>query len=267
MAVTIRQKAASTGDPSGTSTSQTATFAGSTLSGSLIAAFISHEGTAVTLGGSATGDSFTLGTKRTHTNTDLSGQWIYKLASAGGWTAFTASYATARPWRRIYVWEITTDNGGAWVLDTEALSAAGATGTSATSATFSTTGSGDIIALGGYKEYAGVTPSAQAIDGVGAGANVLVHDSGSSWAVAGAVTTGAATMTATGGAEYVLTAISFFAAPGGASGQPTFRRSGGVPLMGTGGLKGNGGGGAWGRSRSERIIVPRWLADQERQAA
>lgn len=62
-------------------------------------------------------------------------------------------------------------------------------------------------------------------------------------------------------------AAAFTGVGGGAAGQPTMRRWGGVPHMGTGGLKGGSGGGPWGRSRTDRVIVPRWLADQERQAA
>jgi len=46
---------------------------------------------------------------------------------------------------------------------------------------------------------------------------------------------------------------------GGATGQPTMRRWGGVPGVGSGSLKGNFGGGAWGRTR-DGLIVPRRLA-------
>jgi hypothetical protein len=53
---------------------------------------------------------------------------------------------------------------------------------------------------------------------------------------------------------------------GAPAGQPITKRSGGVPHMGTGGLKGGFGGGAWGRTR-DHVYMPRWLADHERQAA
>jgi len=57
--------------------------------------------------------------------------------------------------------------------------------------------------------------------------------------------------------------VSF--APAVAAGQPTTKRWGGIPHMGTQKLKGGVRGGPWGRTQSH-IIVPRWLAD-ERQAA
>jgi len=63
--------------------------------------------------------------------------------------------------------------------------------------------------------------------------------------------------------------VSIAPVGGGAAGHPTMRRWGGTPAVGGQGVNdaGTGGGKMWGRSRSGRIVIPRWLQDQERQAA
>ena len=64
------------------------------------------------------------------------------------------------------------------------------------------------------------------------------------------------------------TQASFKDTAGAATGQPTTKRHGGTQFMGVGlGRTGFAGGGYWGRSTAGRVVVPRWLSDQERQAA
>lgn len=80
------------------------------------------------------------------------------------------------------------------------------------------------------------------------------------------------TWTYTGDAPNVsAAAIASFKAAAAATGQPTMRRWGGTPFVGGQGIGqksgGSNSGREWGRSRSSHVIVPRWLADQERRSA
>jgi len=183
--------------------------------GNLIALWVKHEGTAVTITASDGTTSFTARTKTSHTNNDLHGQWFYLLSSvASGTVTYTATFSTARAFKRMIVFEF--DPTGSAAYDTEALSATNANGTSLTSGNLTTTAN-DSLVLGGYGDYSAANLTAMQINGVNA-ANIrgaddstgTTQDISAAWSRTPTATfTGAATATLASANDYVLNAIAF----------------------------------------------------------
>lgn len=181
--------------------------------GNLIVAWFKYEGapTTITLNDGTT--TFTARTLTSHANGDLNGQFHYLLSSvASGSVTYTGTFAAARAFKRIIIFEIDTTGSAAY--DTEAL----ASGTSVSPSSGNlTTAVANSVVLGGYGEYNNSTLSVRVINGVAnennrAGDNTTGATASIScvWEnVFSSTFTGAASATLAGSDPWVCNAIAF----------------------------------------------------------
>ncbi|MFO0691587.1 MAG: PQQ-dependent sugar dehydrogenase [Myxococcota bacterium] len=147
----------------GNGTSLAVTLTG-VRAGSLIVAFVKWEGAAGSTVTFRDGTStFTGDTLNSAANGDLHGRFFYLPAStASGTVTYTATWSSARPWRRMLVFEY-TQSGGTVLFDVSNR----ATGTSGTlnSGSITTTGSDEVV-FGAYGEYSSANTTSEQIAGV-----------------------------------------------------------------------------------------------------
>jgi hypothetical protein len=189
------------GDPSGTTLSVPLT---GVQAGSLLVAYVKWEGpagAALTLSDGTS--TFTADPVVSLANGDLHGGFYYLLSSsASGTVTYTATWNTARPYRRMMIYEYSY-SGGAVVFD--ASNRAAGTGT-LNSGNITTTGTEEIV-FGAYGEYHATPTSTERINGVAAD-QVVRASWASMWSKSfTAPFTGAATANA--GPEWIGSVIAF----------------------------------------------------------
>lgn len=183
--------------------------------GSLLVAYVKHEGTATTLSVARSdgSEAWTAGGKTTPAGGEPSGQFFYLLSCTGGAATYRFTCAVARPWRSFILFEYSYT--GTASLDADV----GGTGTStAVSSGNATTTGTDGVAFGGYGEFTGDNGSAHSINGVAADGVVELATTTFTAAWRKTYTsgyTGAATCTLAGSAAWVCRQIAFKAAAGG----------------------------------------------------
>jgi len=137
---------------------------GDATAGSLIAVFVKHESAPTTITVDDGTTTFTPGTYQSNSSNDSHGQWHYHLSANGGDKTYTATFAAARDFTSIFVFEFTF-TGAAAVLDAQST----ANGTSANVSSGSMAATGDSgVALGGYIEITINTTSSEQVNGVAA---------------------------------------------------------------------------------------------------
>jgi hypothetical protein len=196
-----------------------ATPAITVTAGSLLAAWVKHEGAVTTISVSDGTSTFTAATKTSHANGDTHGQWHYLLVSNGGSKTITATLGAGRDFRSIIVFEYTYS--GTASLDGEA----GTSGTSTgviSSGNLTTTAT-DGVAFGGYAEYSTEVVHAARVNAVAADALVLITG-GDNFSAAWRKTftsgfTGAVDITIDSSQAWIVRGIAFKAV--GGAGTPT----------------------------------------------
>lgn len=218
-----------TDDVGGTPGSTDSLTISAATAGSLLVAWVKHEGASTTISVTDGTSTFTPATKSSHGNGDLFGQFHYLLSANGGATTITTNLVASRPYLSLIVFEHTY-TGGACTFDVENGNAA--TGSSLSSGNITTTGTDELVFCG-YGEYSTQFPSTEQINGLAA-SNIRdvpnVNNYSSAWSRAfGATFTGQGTATLVGSADYILRLASFkiTAAAG-------LRRKGSLGLLGVG---------------------------------
>lgn len=186
--------------------------------GSLIAVYVTYEGTATTVTVSD-GSAYTARTHHTATaaGSDLHGQWHYILSSGSGDRTITATLAAARGFKAIMA--VVATYVGTASYDTEP-TGGGTSGnsTAINSGTMTTTGAVELV-LGGYGPYSANTVATPLINAVAADVGRASDDDTTSpftagqsviWArVVSGTFTGAATATLGGSDVWMCGGIAF----------------------------------------------------------
>src|SRR3990172_8935178 len=162
--------------------------------GNLIALWVKHEGAATTITASDGTDTFTGATKEDHANGDLSGRFLYLLASSAGNKTYTATFGASVPYSRIHVYEYSYT--GTPSLDVQ--NTAEGSSTAPNSGNFTTTGT-DEVCFGGNGEYISQVATSPLINGLAADGSIInspVNSHTASWRrVFTSTFTGAASIT------------------------------------------------------------------------
>ena len=159
---------------SATTIGQTLTFGAPVTAGNLVVVLAKWEGTAVISTVSNSGDTYTLGTAKTHSGGEPISQQCYVLASTGGSAVCSLSFASGTPtYVRMIGYEFSAT--GTHALDAQATSGSG-TGTSLASGTASSSVATG-LAIGGYAEYTFAALSNVQIGGTAVTATTQVSNS------------------------------------------------------------------------------------------
>ena len=179
---------------SATTIGQTLTFGAPVTAGNLVVVLAKWEGTAVISTVSNSGDTYTLGTAKTHSGGEPISQQCYVLASTGGSAVCSLSFASGTPtYVRMIGYEFSAT--GTHALDAQATPGSG-TGTSLASGTASSSVATG-LAIGGYAEYTFAALSNVQIGGTAVTATTQVSNStGAAYLTfTSAISTGAFTAT------------------------------------------------------------------------
>jgi hypothetical protein len=206
--------------------------------GDSVAVWLKWEGGSTTTTMSDGTSSLTGATARNHANGGLSGRWFYLLSSvATGSVTYTCTWGASRDFKRLIGFVFRPTGTVTFNTGTDA-SSSGAS-TAVTSGNYSTTGSGSWAVLGGFGEFNVVTLSTNLING-GAADGVTNAGVCEAWykILSATFTGGASSATQSTSDDWVCGALALNDDEGGgAAGQPTMARFGGVPGMTPGGLK------------------------------